>query len=128
VINQAGTVFELSGPNHQAFTSLEDFISASGGLTPYGGLTLDSSGDIFGTTSSGGAHCFRNLHVGPRTGLPISAGVGSNGALAPETKRFDRKIICICVTLISPLFISPRPSDSRFAGIQPRVQRGLMGG
>ena len=55
VINQAGTVFELSGVNHQAFTSLEDFIAAPGGLTPYGGLTLDSSGDIFGTTSSGGA-------------------------------------------------------------------------
>jgi uncharacterized repeat protein (TIGR03803 family) len=47
-----GTVFELSGPNHQTFTTLMNFTSAN--VNPIGPLAFDSAGDLFGTTFTGG--------------------------------------------------------------------------
>ena len=49
-----GTVFELSGTNHQTLTTLLSFAGGTGGMTPNGGLVLDASGDLFGTTQAGG--------------------------------------------------------------------------
>ncbi len=51
--NGFGTVFELSGPHHTKLTTLAAFdgVSASG---PRGGLTLDSAGNLYGTTEGGG--------------------------------------------------------------------------
>ncbi len=55
----SGTVFKLSGANHQTLTTLLSF-SGSNGATPLGGLTLyapgqpRSQGNLFGTTSAGG--------------------------------------------------------------------------
>ncbi len=49
-----GTVYELSGAGHQAFTSLVSFATA--GTYPDAGLTFDSSGNLYGTTSSGGTY------------------------------------------------------------------------
>jgi len=48
-----GTVFELSGPNHQTMTTLYSF-SGADGWAPLAGLTADSAGNLYGTTYQGG--------------------------------------------------------------------------
>ena len=48
----AGTVFEIV-KRLANITTLASFNSANG-ASPYGGLVLDSSGNLFGTTNSGG--------------------------------------------------------------------------
>jgi uncharacterized repeat protein (TIGR03803 family) len=54
--NNAGSVFKLS-PSKGAWmeTDLYDF-SGSDGANPMGGVTLDSSGNLFGTTAYGGTY------------------------------------------------------------------------
>jgi hypothetical protein len=47
-----GVVFELSGPNHQTFTTLHDFVGPDG-ISPFGALTMDADGDLFGIAESG---------------------------------------------------------------------------
>jgi uncharacterized repeat protein (TIGR03803 family) len=47
-----GTIFEISAGNTE--TVLEVFPAGAGGQTPRGGVTLDASGNLFGTTSLGG--------------------------------------------------------------------------
>ena len=47
-----GIVFELSA-NHQVFTTLASF-NGSNGSNPIGGMVIDSAGNLYGTTSSGG--------------------------------------------------------------------------
>jgi uncharacterized repeat protein (TIGR03803 family) len=49
-----GTVFELSGPNHQTLTTLATFTGTNGSV-PQGRLTFDSAGNLFGTTVVGGS-------------------------------------------------------------------------
>ena len=51
-----GTVFQLSSSG--SLTSLESFSTtdSSAGLTPFAGLVMDSSGDLYGTTAYGGAY------------------------------------------------------------------------
>jgi len=51
VCGQCGTVFVLT-PNGTSwqFQTLYDFSLVAGGFTPMGGITLDSSGNLFGTT------------------------------------------------------------------------------
>lgn len=57
-----GTVFELSPPvppsTSWTETLLHSFASTGDGNTPYGGLALDSSGNLWGTTSEGGTSSF----------------------------------------------------------------------
>jgi uncharacterized repeat protein (TIGR03803 family) len=53
-LNSSGALFEVSAQTH-ALTYLAPFSSATGG-TPYGGLVVDSAGDVFGTTSAGGTY------------------------------------------------------------------------
>jgi uncharacterized repeat protein (TIGR03803 family) len=50
-----GTVFELSPATGGGYTEkvLYSFIGGSDGFTPIGGLVMDSSGDLYGTTMSG---------------------------------------------------------------------------
>lgn len=48
-----GTVYELTGPNHQTVSTLVTF-NVSNGSHPVGELVADSTGDLYGTTSSGG--------------------------------------------------------------------------
>ena len=49
-----GTVFEIDTSNN--FSVLHNFAGgASDGSTPYGGLVIDASGNLFGTTSLGGS-------------------------------------------------------------------------
>jgi uncharacterized repeat protein (TIGR03803 family) len=51
-----GTVFELSPSGNSWNETVLHHFSGSGsdGRTPYNGLTLDSSGNVYGTTSKGG--------------------------------------------------------------------------
>ncbi len=49
-----GTVFGLAGGSF-TYTDLHDFnYKAADGFYPYGGVTLDSAGSLYGTTTSGG--------------------------------------------------------------------------
>jgi uncharacterized repeat protein (TIGR03803 family) len=51
--NQAGTVFEVAALTH-AVTTLASFDPATTGYLPYGGLSADGSGNLYGTTQFGG--------------------------------------------------------------------------
>jgi uncharacterized repeat protein (TIGR03803 family) len=53
-----GTVFELTPDASGRWTEkvLHSFGNATDGQTPYAGLTLDSSGNLYGTTTIGGAY------------------------------------------------------------------------
>jgi uncharacterized repeat protein (TIGR03803 family) len=57
--SQAGTVYELSPPSVGSWTEtiLHSFSAGIGdpdGSNPVGGVVLDSSGNLYGTTSAGG--------------------------------------------------------------------------
>ncbi len=50
-----GSVFKLTpGPNGWSYTDLHDFTVFSDGANPSGSVTLDSQGNIYGTTTDGG--------------------------------------------------------------------------
>jgi uncharacterized repeat protein (TIGR03803 family) len=50
-----GSVFKLTHSGGSwTFTDLHDFQANSGGVTPIGGVTLDGSGNLYGTTIDGG--------------------------------------------------------------------------
>lgn len=52
-----GTVFKLAGANYATFTSLHSFgTTAKAGAYPTAGVVLDSDGNLFGTTVTGGAN------------------------------------------------------------------------
>ncbi len=52
-----GTVFELSGPQHDQMTTLAAFAANDPhGAEPLGGLLLDAKGRIYGTASTGGTN------------------------------------------------------------------------
>lgn len=56
--SDAGTVFELTKPGGPAGwneTVLYNFTGGSDGLQPFGGLIVDSAGNLYGTTYRGGA-------------------------------------------------------------------------
>ena len=52
--NGSGSVFELSGTNHQTLNTLTSFNGISAGL-PLSNLIMDSAGNLYGTTSNPGA-------------------------------------------------------------------------
>ena len=52
--NNKGTVFKIN-PNTGAYNVLHSFGSSSDGIQPMGRLLLDASGNLYGTTVSGGA-------------------------------------------------------------------------
>ncbi len=47
-----GTVFEFNSSG--TLTTLYSFTNGTDGANPYGGVTLDSSGNLYGTTTRGG--------------------------------------------------------------------------
>jgi len=52
----AGSVFELTPSNGAwTYTDLYDFTGGDDGANPYGGVTLDANGNLYGTTAFGGA-------------------------------------------------------------------------
>ncbi len=60
--NGNGTVFELAAPQMKGGawteTVLYSFGGGSDGTIPYGGVSFDSAGNLYGTTSAGGAYGF----------------------------------------------------------------------
>lgn len=62
----AGTVFELSPVDGGAWSErvFNLYSSASSGYVPEAGLTIDSYGNLYGTTSSGGAYARTNVPGG----------------------------------------------------------------
>jgi uncharacterized repeat protein (TIGR03803 family) len=91
--NFSGTVFELSGTNHQTYTDLYDF---SGG-GPYAGLTADAQGDLFGTTYLGGSHhdgsVFELTGAGFAVPEPSSAAVLAAGLIGLLSRRRGLKSV-----------------------------------
>jgi uncharacterized repeat protein (TIGR03803 family) len=56
-VNQWGTVFKLTPISVTwSYTALHTFSGTNDGATPWGRLTLDSAGDIYGTAVGGGAN------------------------------------------------------------------------
>jgi len=54
---EAGAVFKLTpSSGGWTYTSLHDFTGGSDGWKPWGGVVLDQSGNIYGTTAGGGAY------------------------------------------------------------------------
>jgi uncharacterized repeat protein (TIGR03803 family) len=53
-----GTVFKLTAPGsgRSTLTNIHVFGGSGDGTVPWGGLTIDASGNLYGTTRSGGAH------------------------------------------------------------------------
>jgi uncharacterized repeat protein (TIGR03803 family) len=55
--NSAGNVFELSpSGNSWSYTSLYDFTGGNDGKFPYGSVSFDAAGNIYGTTLRGGLY------------------------------------------------------------------------
>ena len=65
---QQGSVFKLSESNGVwTLTTLHDFTGGADGGQPFGQLTMDASGNLYGTTSVGGntvGSCYQNLGCG----------------------------------------------------------------
>ncbi|MGA2369440.1 MAG: choice-of-anchor tandem repeat GloVer-containing protein [Candidatus Korobacteraceae bacterium] len=63
-----GSVFKLSQSNGVwTLTTLHDFTGGADGGLPFGQLTMDASGNIYGTTQAGGnsvGNCYQNLGCG----------------------------------------------------------------
>ena len=68
-----GTVFELAKGSN-TITALASF-NGNDGAYPYAGLTMDSSGNLYGTTHQGGAY-------GEGTVFELAKGSGTINALA----------------------------------------------
>jgi uncharacterized repeat protein (TIGR03803 family) len=66
--HQQGSVFKLSESNGVwTLTTLHDFTGGSDGGLPFGQLTMDGSGNIYGTAQAGGnsvGNCYLNLGCG----------------------------------------------------------------
>jgi len=85
-----GTVFEIAQGSN-AITALASF-NGSNGATPYGGVTLDASGDLFGTTSIGGAGndgTVFEIPYGSQTIRTLASFNGSNGQAPDAGITFD---------------------------------------
>ena len=55
--NQRGSVFKLTWSNGMwVYTSLHDFTGGADGEYPYGGLSFDTCGHVYGTASAGGLY------------------------------------------------------------------------
>jgi uncharacterized repeat protein (TIGR03803 family) len=66
--NGEGTVFELN-PTTSALTTLYTFAGPDGAYPYLAGLTINSSGNLYGTTSTGGAGYGTVFELDPNTGL-----------------------------------------------------------
>jgi len=87
--NGCGTVFKLSPTGEE--TILHVFAGAPDGANPYAGLTADSAGNLYGTTSGGGSGCanqgcgtvFKITPAGVETVLYSFTG-GADGSIPEE--------------------------------------------
>jgi uncharacterized repeat protein (TIGR03803 family) len=95
-----GTVFELvNSSGSYSETLLSSFGSScnAGGSNPFGGLVMDSSGNLYGTTSSGGPNgdgvAFRLSHVaGPASSTTTTLTSSPNPATAGDPLLFTATV------------------------------------
>jgi uncharacterized repeat protein (TIGR03803 family) len=87
----AGTVFELSGTNHQTFTMLHNFSlnADNAGVAPNAQLLVDAAGNLFGTTevggSGGGGGVFELSGSNHQTYTPLVSFNGTNNGGGQST-------------------------------------------
>jgi uncharacterized repeat protein (TIGR03803 family) len=83
--NDEGTVFEIAAGSH-TITTVTSF-NATDGESPYGGVALDASGDIYGTTNSGGSSDYGTIFEIARGSAVVTTIVSFNGidAAYPKT-------------------------------------------
>jgi uncharacterized repeat protein (TIGR03803 family) len=78
--SEGGTVFELTPPSlsggNWSETTLWNFGSGADGFNPVGGLIIDASGNLYGTTSAGGAY---SAEIFAGTAFELSPPVTSGG-------------------------------------------------
>ncbi|MGB8886031.1 MAG: choice-of-anchor tandem repeat GloVer-containing protein [Candidatus Korobacteraceae bacterium] len=70
-IHSDGTVFELSPREGGGWTEtvLHSFGNGTDGMNPYAGLTIDATGNLYGTTVAGGLHSYGTaFELSPRQG------------------------------------------------------------
>jgi uncharacterized repeat protein (TIGR03803 family) len=92
-----GTVFKLTPNADGSWTEsiLHSFIARPDGKNPYGGLTFDAAGNLYGTTSEGGAYGLGTVFKlaanadGSWTESVLHSFKGSNGAFPAGTLIFD---------------------------------------
>ena len=85
-----GSVYEIA-QGSSVITLLASFNGTNGGV-PMSGLTLDSAGNLFGTTASGGANndgVVFEVVQGSGTITPLASFTGSNGADPQAALIFD---------------------------------------
>ncbi len=76
---QNGTVFKIAAGSHMLSTVAK--LNGTNGSTPEGAVTVDSAGNIFGTTAFGGGKGTAfEIPAGTSTVLTLAAFNGSNGA------------------------------------------------
>lgn len=119
-----GTVFELSptpdgGWNETRF----NFTGNSTGMNPYGGLVIDKSGNLYGTTVSGGVGHGIVFKIGPKAGGGFIEGVlhkfGSDGAFPFNPLAIDGA---------GNLYGSTSAGGTANAGVLFKLTRGTTGG
>jgi len=79
--NGFGTVYEIA-KGSAAITDLASFNFANG-AQPIGGVTFDSSGNLYGTTQNGGA--YKNTNSGNLNNLGVVYEIAGAGSPVPET-------------------------------------------
>lgn len=79
-----GVTFELAANGEESV--LHDFTGGADGAFPFGGLTIDSSGNLYGTTQGGGARCFGSS----RCGVVFKITPVGNRLAAPRGPRESR--------------------------------------
>jgi len=85
-----GTVFELF-KGASVISTLATFTSATGG-NPYAGLTLDSAGNLFGTTTTGGGTVFEIPAATPFTPLNVTTSSPDTAALLAAVNLAASKV------------------------------------
>ena len=89
----ATTLFTVGLSYGQTYAHVYDFIGAgSDGSSPYGAVTFDSSGNMYGTTSEGGVNYAGDVWEITNTGTYVelySFGNGSDGAFPYGNVSFD---------------------------------------
>ena len=77
--NNAGSVFEIANQTN-SITTLASFNAVTGGTKPNSSVTLDSAGNLFGTTSSGGADGYGTVFEIPAGSNTVTTLASFNGA------------------------------------------------
>jgi uncharacterized repeat protein (TIGR03803 family) len=101
-----GTVFKLS-PDGSTYTVLYAFAGGNDGLFPFAGLIADSSGDLYGTTATGGGvntnsgTVFKLTGTGFTTGTPFLAFSGKLDVIFGTTPNTDSFALNSSFTLSS---------------------------